>query len=422
MIQQYFKQIKQLWKSNPLFSAISVLATALTIAFVMTLYMVYSFRTADVAPEINRSRTLYSGEGYSYITKDRSNANRGMSKSAAVTIFGNLENAETVSYIVNKGEGAAFVGTSPANRAKRVVSPVDENYFKVFHFDFLSGKPFTGEQIDAQAQVAIITDELATSYFNSVDDAIGKNITIQFKDYRVVGVVKSVSSLFSKAYSDVWIVADKASMDYGQQYSEGLRGMCQVIVVAKKGASLKALNAEIEENVKKLNSGLRDFTFELEVISHPQASFFNNKVANPSRIIVVLIFILLIVPAINMSGLLSTQMKKRSEEIGIRKAYGASNWQVARQLLFENLMLTIVGGIVGLLFSVIGVLLFKNMLVSDIITINATDSFSLPWRLLFNPWIFVLMLLFCLFINLLSAIIPVWSASRTTIMETIKGE
>ncbi len=74
----------------------------------------------------------------------------------------------------------------------------------------------------------------------------------------------------------------------------------------------------------------------------------------------ILILILLVVPAINMSGLLSTQMKKRNEEIGVRKAYGASNGQVGRQLLFENLMLTLVGGVAGLLLSFAAVALFKT--------------------------------------------------------------
>ncbi|HHV04262.1 MAG: ABC transporter permease [Bacteroidales bacterium] len=422
MIKQYFKQIVHLWKNNPLFSAISVLATALTIAFVMTLYMVYTFRTADMAPEINRSRTLYSDAGYSYLTKDHSNANRGMSKSTAEKIFGNLENAETVSYIMNKGEGVGFVGTSPANREKRIVSPIDDNYFHVFKFDFLSGNPITDEQFEAQSKVAVITDKLALSFFSNTEEAIGKNITIGFEDYRVAGVVRSVSSLFNKAYSDVWIVADKTSLDWGQQYSEGLRGMCQVIVAAKKGVPLKKLNAEIDEKIKKLNDGLREFTFELEMLSHPQTSFFNDKAVNPAQIIIVLILILLIVPAINMSGLLSTQIKKRSEEIGIRKAYGASNWQVGKQLLFENLMLTLVGGAVGLIFSFIAVSIFKNILLADIMTINASESFDLPTAFFFNPTLFFLMLLFCLVINLLSAMLPVWNASRTTIIQTIKGE
>ncbi len=59
-----------------------------------------------------------------------------------------------MSYIVNKGEGVGFVGTSPpANREKRIVSPVDPDYFRIFRFDFLAGNPLTDEQFDAQSKV-----------------------------------------------------------------------------------------------------------------------------------------------------------------------------------------------------------------------------------------------------------------------------
>ena len=159
------------------------------------------------------------------------------------------------------------------------------------------------------------------------------------------------------------------------------------------------------------------------MVTQAQASFFQgDRKINPAQIFILLIFILLVVPAINMSGLLSTQMKKRNEEIGSRKAYGASNWQVGSQLLFENFVLTIVGGIVGLLLSFIALAVFKNILLADIMTINAAESFNLPLTLFFNPSVFLLMFIFCLVINLLSAIVPVWNASRTTIIQTIKGE
>lgn len=421
MIKLYFKQIKQLWKSNSLFSVISVLATAFTIAFVMMFYMVYAFRTANIAPEINRSRVLYSDIGYSYMTKDLSHSNRGMSKSAAKTIFGNLKNAETVSYILNKGEGAAYVGTSPSNQEKRIVSPVDDKYFQIFKFEFINGKPFNSEQIDAQRKDVIITDKLALKLFNNVN-VIGKTVTIQFVDYRITGVVKSVSSLFNKAYSDLWIVADREAMDFGQQYSEGLLGMCQVIVLVKKGASLQSAEKEIDENLKKLNSSLREYTFEQNMISHPQSSFFGKKKIHPSQIFITLILILLIVPAINMSGLLSTQMKKRSEEIAIRKTYGASNGQISYQLLFENFTLTLAGGIIGLILSYITIIIFKSNILSDIMTVNASENFQLPVSMFFNPVIYLLVFAFCLIINLLSAIIPVWNASRTSIIDTMKGE
>lgn len=423
MLKQYFIQIIQLWKGNPLFSMISVLATAFTIAFVMILCMVYTFRTADMPPEINRSRTLYSDGGYSYLTKDRSNANPGMSKSVAKAIFGNLQNAETVSYILRKGEGMGFVSTAPSNREKKMISPVDDNFFKIFSYEFLAGQPFSVGQVVAESKVAIVTDRVARQYFGSVENAIGKDLTVGMSNNcRIVGVVKAVSSLYSKAYSDVWIIADPVSLDWGPQYSEGLRGMCEVVLTAKEGASIKALRREIEQNIRRLNAGKREYTFELRMTSHSESSFYNKKKVNPIRIFVVLVLVLLMVPAINMSGLLSAQMKKRIPEIAIRKAYGASSGKVASQLLFENLILTVVGGTVGLFLAVAAMLLFKNILLADLTAVNANTSFYLPARLFFDPVIFVLVFLFCFIINLLSAIVPVWSASRTTIIQAIKGE
>lgn len=422
MIKQYLKQIKHLWKSNPLFSAISVLATALTIAFVMILYMVYTFRTMDIAPENNRSRTLYSGRGSSYFTKDNSSHETGMSAKTAQAIFGDLENAKAVSYCAYRGEGAAYVGTSPANSEKRIVSPVDDVYFRIFQFQFVSGQPFTTEQVEAARRECIITDKVAMKLFNTTD-VIGENINVNFLDYRITGVVKSVSSLFNNAYSDVWLIANKENMNWSPGSNGGLIGNCVTIVLAKKGVSLKTLEKEIDEKISVFNDNLLEFTFKQTLVTQAEANFFQGeKKTNPAKIFIALIFILLVVPAINMSGLLSTQMKKRSEEIGVRKAYGASNWQVASQLLFENFVLTLVGGIMGLLLSMVAIIVFKNLFLADMMTINVSESFNLPSTLLFNPLIFVLMFIFCLVINLLSAIVPVWNASRTTIIQTLKGE
>lgn len=421
MIEQYVRQLGQLWKSNPLFTVISVLATALTIAFVMILYMVYSFRTKDIAPEGNRSRVLYSGTGYSYLTKDHSQANGGMSFKAAEAIFGDLENAETVSYCMAKGEGAAYVGLSSSNSEKKIVSLVDDNYFRIFQFDFISGQPFTNEQAEASRREAIITDRVALQFYNSTD-VTGKNININFYDYRITGVVRSFSSLFNQAYSDVWIVADKQSMDWAPGRSEGLLGNCQAIVLAKKNVSLNTLKAEIDNHMERLNENLREFTFEQDMVTHAQSNFFGNNTSNPAKIFAALICVLLVVPAINMSGLLASQMKKRREEIGIRKAYGANNQQISNQLLFENFSLTLIGGLIGFVLSFIVITVFKNMLLSDLTTINAGDAFSLPLSLFFHPEIFIAVFAFCLVINLLSAVIPVWNVARATIIETMKGE
>lgn len=421
MIRQYLRQVTRLWRANPLFSFISALATALTIAFVMTLYMVYSFKTMDIAPEINRSRLLYSVRGFSYLTKDQSQMQSGLSGKVAKQIFGNLRGAELVSYCVDKGEGAAYVGTSAVNSDKAVVSPVDDAYFRMFRFEFLAGQAFTAEQAQAGRRECIITDRLATKLYGTVE-ALGKTISINFKDYRVVGVVKEVSSFFNRAYSDVWVTFDQEDLNWAPERSEGLLGNCQVFVLTKPGVSLSDLEKEIEAKVVEVNDNLREFTFELTMTTQARSSFFAGEKNNPVKIFVFAILILLVVPAINMSGLLSTQMKKRQEEIGVRKAYGATNTKITGQLLFENLILTLIGGFVGLLLSFAAIVLFKNLLLADIMAINASEAFDLPVEAFFSLRLFGWMLLFCILVNFLSAAIPVWNASRTTVIQIIKGE
>ena len=60
---------------------------------------------------------------------------------------------------------------------------------------------------------------------------------------------------------------------------------------------------------------------------------------------------LLLVPAINLSGMISSRMDDRLAEMGIRKAFGANRKQLLNQVLWENLRLTCIGGLMGLIVS-----------------------------------------------------------------------
>lgn len=93
------EQILALIRQNPFFSAVSVIGTAVSITFVMVIYMVYDIQTADLAPESHRSSMVYSSYGYSYRKSDHSNSNTGMSYRAVNAIFAELPGAELVTYL-----------------------------------------------------------------------------------------------------------------------------------------------------------------------------------------------------------------------------------------------------------------------------------------------------------------------------------
>ena len=130
-------------------------------------------------------------------------------------------------------------------------------------------------------------------------------------------------------------------------------------------------------------------------------------------IYIVVITILLLVPAINLSGITLSRMRRRMEEIGVRRAFGATRGELLRQVLAENLVVTLMGGVLGLILSYIAVLCMRD---SGYYGVDTQVSAGM----VIQPFVFVCALLFCLLMNLLSAGIPAIRVSRTNIVNAIK--
>lgn len=187
MIKQYIRQALKMLGQNKFFSIVSIVGTALTIAFVMVIFMMYNIRTANVSPEINRDKMIYSGDGYSFRVKDNSHCNSGMSLKTAKAVFGSLPHAQLVAY--EEGSFFAFAGASVENGIKRKVKSVDTATWEIFKYDFIAGRPFNQEEFNAFRKVTVISESVAKQSFFTTD-VIGKDIMINFENYRIVGVVK----------------------------------------------------------------------------------------------------------------------------------------------------------------------------------------------------------------------------------------
>ena len=115
-------------------------------------------------------------------------------------------------------------------------------------------------------------------------------------------------------------------------------------------------------------------------------------------------------------------MQQRTSELGVRKAFGGTCGVLIRQILNENLVLTLLGGVVGLLFSYIAVWGMRIWLYTNSQNIGTAGDFSLSMDALFSPMVFVLAFVFCLVINLLSAGLPAWLATRRTIVDSLNDK
>ena len=126
---------------------------------------------------------------------------------------------------------------------------------------------------------------------------------------------------------------------------------------------------------------------------------------------------LLFIPALNLSGMISSRMNRRMAEFGVRKSYGATNVQIIGQVLSENLFLTCMGGILGILFSYIIVLMANEWIMYIFSGMHNSTPNDIPatftFEMLFNPTIFLLVFGLCLVLNLISALVPtIWALHR----------
>ncbi len=90
-------------------------------------------------------------------------------------------------------------------------------------------------------------------------------------------------------------------------------------------------------------------------------------------------------PSLNLCGLSNSRMQQRISELGVRKAFGATRGVLIRQILNENLVLTLIGGAVGLVFSYLAVYGMRTWLFTNNQNTGTSGEFDLSMSVLFSP-------------------------------------
>ena len=368
MIRLYFQQALYHLRENPIITWVSVLGTALAICMIMVLVITFQVRLVDCEPEVNRSRSLYvsamsvKNKGGS----DGDSSNARMSVRTGRECFKNLTTAEAVTLISLPEK--VRVSLPAGNKATADMVQTDDAFWSIFRFRFLSGKAFTKADSDAGLPCAVLSATVARRLFGTTDVA-GKTVQLNHVEYRISGVVADVSVLATSAYAQVWV--PYTSTDINRlTWWEDTMGQMRAVILARSVADFPAIREEVEQLRRKYNDGLRDS--EVFYRGQPDEQFANlyrkwSETPDTKAVILhytLVIVILLLVPAINLSSMTLSRMRKRMAEIGVRKAFGATGGELMRQIFFENLLLTLFAGVLGLALSYAATFLLNGFLLS----------------------------------------------------------
>ena len=356
MIKLYLKQAWTLIKQHRLFTGIYVVGTGLSIALVMTMFIIFYVKFAPIYPEYNRNRMIVLKMMKSYPKDDDKSWNCSSVSYDVVKMLQELPHLDAIG--AASGSYREYYVEVPDNNEPIGITPLyaDAGFWQVFTFRFLYGKPFTQADIDAKRREVVVPVSLARRLF-AADDVVGRRFKMDAQEYRVCGVVEDVSAATPSTVGDLWMPITLNSWIKSDN-SEELVGRADIYMTAPTATDKEALKEEVREVFRKFNLAAPKYMNDLmgQPDDYWASTFRVNSCGAPDlaselRGYLYMLLALLFIPAMNLSGMMSSRMDERLSELGVRKTYGATNGSLIRQVLWENLLLTCIGGLLGLLYG-----------------------------------------------------------------------
>ena len=215
--------------------------------------------------------------------------------------------------------------------------------FKALNLEATDGTLFTDEDVDKRSKVVVLGPSIAEKLFKRVDLSIGRDVRIENQRFEVVGVISSFGGGFGGPDLDNYIY-----MPYKTGYVLNKdKKFIAFVAKVRDGVDISVAKAELERallrNYEEDEFSIIEQTELLETIS----SIFN--VLN--SVLVAIGGISLIVGGIGIMNIMYVTVTERIKEIGIRRAIGARRRDILNQFLVESVVLSLFGGILGLILA-----------------------------------------------------------------------
>jgi putative ABC transport system permease protein len=231
---------------------------------------------------------------------------------------------------------------------------VMEDHKEVRSLTVADGRFITEGDNKSQSLVAVLGEQVARDLFGSLSP-IGRTISVNGVKFEVVGVLEAKGSDFASPDDSIFIPIETAynRLFGGTATHDGKKTVNDILVSVTTTEAMDAVAAQIEFMVRR--SHKLEFSDELDfnVLSQTDALDTLTSVTDTLTIFLGAIAgISLLVGGIGIMNIMLVSVTERTKEIGLRKAVGATRNQILTQFLIETVTLSLLGGIVGILFGI----------------------------------------------------------------------
>jgi len=294
-----------------------------------------------------------------------------------------------------------FTGSGEPERVAAL--RVTANLFSVLGVAPAHGRDFLSEEEQSgRNHVAILSNGLWRRRFGADPNLIGRQIQLSGESYTVVGVMPPHFQLTEG--TELWTPLTLRTNSSGHNLSV-IGRLKPGVSLAQAQASMGAIARQLEQQYPELNTGW----------GVRMSAFYDWIVPEQIRRSMLTLFtavgFVLLISCTNVANLLLARASARRMEMAIRASMGASRWRVTRQLLTESLLLSTLGGLVGLLLAFWCTGLIKANTALNIPRLNETrlDVKALGFTFLI-----------ALGAGLIFGLAPAWQASKLALNETLK--
>jgi predicted permease len=285
-------------------------------------------------------------------------------------------------------------------------------------FDVMGVKPALGRALqpaDEREHVVVIGDELWRRRFHADRDVLGKAINLNSEAFTIIGVMPP-SFRFPTPDIELW--SSLAPIyDLGSKSSIGdwinnrsLRGY-RVVGRLQDGVPQEQAQTEMNTIAERLAKDYPDWNAGTGVVLVPLRTQMVGDYQRPLVVLLVAVGFILLIACANVANLMMARTAARDREIAIRRAMGAGQWRLIRQMLTESVLLSTLGGLMGLLLATWGVQLLLGLTPKNIPRLEGVSVDR--WALLFT-------FIVSIGTGLLFGLAPAWHARKLSLNESLR--
>ena len=312
-------------------------------------------------------------------------------------------------------ERAETVG-DPGSMQQEEIVRISPEFFTTLGVTPAIGRNFTEEETAAQKNVIILTDAFWRQRFNSDPNILGRDTRINGIPRKIVGVLPpAFRFLSSEARIFLPIKSDMEERGPKARHSGG--GVTHMIARLKPGATIAEAQAQIDAH----NAAVEEDNPEAKMMAEagfrslvrPLHAEHVRSIRPTLLLMQAGVFFLLLIGAVNLVNLLLIRASGRAKEMAIRRSMGASRVHVVRQVIIETVLLTFVGGLLGLAVGAWGIRLFEVL---------GADRLPLGAHIAFDGWLASIGLAGAVVLGVVIAVPIAWFNLSTHLAHALQSE